>query len=742
MRKECMVIISFIGVLAGSTVLWAGETRPAVGKLPQLAPVFSDHMVLQRDRPVPVWGQATAGKEITVEFAGQHKVTTAGSDGKWMVKLDALKASAKPQVLTVAEAGVDEKVVIHDVVVGEVWVGSGGSNMQTPATALLAWANPKIAKYKRAPQIQIEKRVQADIAAAAEQQQIRLLVLGQPVLLRDRPDLKGWQVCSSNTMPHGSFIGYCFARELVRDQNVPVGFITAAVGSSRIETWVQGEANYRACIQPLIPFAVRGILWHQGEHDIWFGASPRDYYQKLELIVRSWRKAWGRDDLPFYCGQLSAARIYGGPASGSAMGVELLPAFQDAQRRISNLPHTGLVVTSDLTDDTASMTPIDKWEVARRFWLWAAHDCYGRKEVVPSGPLFKGLEVRDGKAVLTFDHCGGGLAGRDNRPLRYFQMCGPNGAYYPAKAVIEGDSVILSNPEVKQPVSVRYAWHALAPLSLCNKAGLPASLFSSEPNVPEKVGTLAGSLPGAGIVKSPIPDKTVVLTFDDACLSQFTFAAPLLKQYGFGATFFVGEFPVRPTEKRDDLYMTWAQMKQLNDMGFEIGNHSMTHPLSLAGLPRDEIIREIAAVEEACVKNGIPKPVSFAYPNYSSSQEVMDIVRERGCLWGRSGGQLYDPVKDHSLMVPCVILPNKPPEKTVEKLKEYIGQARDGKALLLLFHGVPDKPHPWVTFNPENFENCMKILKESGCTVLALRDLSKYIDSKRAMDFFQPVWRD
>lgn len=725
----------FVGWMGAASLYGAGVPAP------RLAPVFTDHMVLQRDMPVPVWGSAKAGADVTVEFAGQRKTTKTGTDGKWMTKLDALTASAEPKVLTMTEAGVSEKVVIQDVLVGDVWVGSGGSNMATPATGLLAWANPKIAKFKKAPQIKIEKQVQEEIASATDQR-IRLLVVGQPVLLRDRPELKGWQVCSSNAMPHASFIGYCFARELIRDQNVPVGFITAAVGSSRIETWAPGEANYRACIQPLIPFALRGLLWHQGEHDIWFGASPRDYYKKLELVVQSWRKAWGREELPFYCGQVSAARIYGGPTSGSEMGVELLPAFQDAQRRISNLPHTGLVVTSDLTDDTASMTPINKWEIAHRFWLWAAHDCYGKTEVVPSGPLFRGMEVRAGKAVLRFGHCGSGLVGSGNKPLRYFQVCGPNGAYYPAQAVIEGDTVVLSSPEVKQPVAVRYAWHQLAPLSLCNKEGLPASLFSSEPNVPEKRGTLAGSLPDAGIVKLPIPDKTVVLTFDDACLSQLTFVAPVLKKYGFGGTFFVGEFPIKPTEKREDLYLTWPQLKALNDMGFEIGNHSMTHPLSLAGLPHDEIVKDIAAVEEACVKNGIPKPVSFAYPNYSSSQEVMDIVRERGYLWGRSGGSLYEPTKDHSLMVPCVILPNKPAEQTVVKLKEYIGQAKDGKALVLLFHGVPDKPHPWVSFDPENFENCMKLLKESGCTVIALRDLSKYVDSKRAMNYFQPVWRD
>ena len=735
-----------------------------IAAVPSLvAPVFTDHMVLQQGMSVPVWGVAKAGTRISVEFSGQTKTTSAGADGKWMIKLDPLTGSFESKDLVILALGQSDRVVLKDVVVGEVWIASGGTNMANTAADLLALANPKIAKYKREPQIKLEKQVNEEIAAA--NQNIRLFVQGHPNLVRDKPELINWQICSPTSLPSSSFIAYSFGKHLFKEKNVPVGLITAAVNGSRIETWITKEAfesheffkdkpvtngkrgsqaveiSYKFSLQPLIPFATRGILWFQGEQDIWFGASPRDYQKKLELMVQSLRKSWGQDNLFFVMGQLSAARIYGGKDSESPMGVTLLPAYQDAQRRVASLPHTGLVVTSDLTDDTATYCPMNRWEIARRFWLWAAKECYGKNDVA-SGPLYKGLEIKDSKAILSFDHCGSGLIGAQDRPLRYFQICGPNGAYYPAQANIEGATVVVSNSEVMHPVSVRYGWHQTAPLSLSNKEGLLGSVFSTEDQVPEKSALMAATLPEAGIVKSPIPDKTVVITFDDACLSQFTFAAPVLKKYGFGATYFVCEYPVRTTEKRDELYMTWTQIKELNDMGFEIGNHSMYHPDALAKLPKEKIIEEIEAVENQCLKNGIPNPVSFAYPNYSSSEEVLNIIKERGYLWGRSGGSLYEPTQNHSLMVPCVILPNKPMEKTVEKLNEYIDQAKDGKALILLFHGVPDKPHPWVTFDQVNFENCMKILKESGCTVVALRDLSKYVDSKRAMDYFQPIWRD
>jgi len=217
-----------------------------------------------------------------------------------------------------------------------------------------------------------------------------------------------------------------------------------------------------------------------------------------------------------------------------------------------------------------------------------------------------------------------------------------------------------------------------------------------------------------------IPDKLVVLTFDDASISQFSFVAPLLKKHGFGATFFVCEFP--PNFSDNTKYMSWKQMKLLDNMGFEIANHTRTHP-AVANLSKAELQKELNYIENKCDSMKIHKPVSFAYPGYSLSEAVVDVLAEKEYRFARAGGsRAYDPKVDHPLLIPSWAMTNdnKP------LIMQAFEQAKDGKIVVLTIHGVPDIEHPWVTTSPELFEEYVNYLADNHFTVIAMRDYARF----------------
>jgi len=224
----------------------------------------------------------------------------------------------------------------------------------------------------------------------------------------------------------------------------------------------------------------------------------------------------------------------------------------------------------------------------------------------------------------------------------------------------------------------------------------------------------------------PVPDKLVVLTFDDSVASQANYVAPLLKKHGFGATFFITEgfeFLIDKTH-----YMTWEQIKALHDQGFEIGNHTRKH----AGVTKqkpEQLAADVEFIETQCEKAGIPKPLSFCYPGYATSEAAAKLLGERGYLFARAGGaKAFDPATDNPMLMPQAF--DGKPESTLEQFKAAVAQAKDGKIAVMTFHGVPDIKHPWVNTDPAKFEAYMQHLKDEHCTVIAMRDLVKYLPAK------------
>lgn len=234
------------------------------------------------------------------------------------------------------------------------------------------------------------------------------------------------------------------------------------------------------------------------------------------------------------------------------------------------------------------------------------------------------------------------------------------------------------------------------------------------------------------ILKKKIPDKLVVLTFDDATTSQYSVVAPLLKEFGFGATFFVCEFP---SESKDSLlYMTWAQITELDKMGFEIANHTRTHA-SVDKLSSEQFIEELNYIENKCNSLGIEKPSNFAYPGYDLSLSVIEILHEKEYKFARVGGsKAYDPLTDYPLLVPswATNVTNK------ENIMEAFNEAQNGQIVVLTIHGVQDIEHPWVNTPPEIFTDYLHYLSDHHFKVIALRELNEYINVKEALKQIKP----
>ena len=221
---------------------------------------------------------------------------------------------------------------------------------------------------------------------------------------------------------------------------------------------------------------------------------------------------------------------------------------------------------------------------------------------------------------------------------------------------------------------------------------------------------------------STVPDKLVVLTFDDAVRSHYTTVAPLLERYGFGATFFVTEFP-QPPFSDSTLYMTWPQMAELSRRGFEVANHTWKHS-HVDRIDHAQLVREVRYIETKLASLGALRPISFAYPAYVTTPDAARTLRELGYLFARTGGsRAYDPAHDDAMLVPSWTTG----EKNRDEILRAFGEAHDGKVVVLTIHGVPDTAHPWVNTPVPLFEEYLRFLHDNGYKVVALRDVARYL---------------
>lgn len=505
---------------AGLALLLLVVSLPSARADVRMPKVFSSHMVLQRDMPLPIWGWAAPGEEVTVRLASSSVRATADAHGEWKATLPPMKAGG-PYALTATGRST---VTLDDVLVGEVWLCSGQSNMEMGIRNCLD-ADQEI--------------------AAADFPRIRLLMVPNRWTPLPMDDMEAtWKVCTPTTVAEGGWGGfsgaaYYFGRELHRRLGVPVGLVDATWGGTVIQTWTPPEgfasvpalsadyqrvlladprapihrrqvektlaatekwvadarkalaagvpspemptfpadllaphdvqnatALYNGMIRPLCPFAIRGAIWYQGESNLGEG---RTYTERMKALVGGWRKVWDQGDFPFYYVQIAPFNYGGNP--------QVEPEFWEAQSAAQAIPGTGMAVINDV-GDLADIHPRDKQTVGRRLALLALDKTYHVPGVVSSGPTPRAARPEGDRLRIEFDNAAGGLASRDGKPLTWFEIIdAEKGGFVKADARIDGDAVVLSAPGVERPVAVRYAWSMLAEPNLANGAGLPASAF-------------------------------------------------------------------------------------------------------------------------------------------------------------------------------------------------------------------------------------------------------------------------
>ena len=487
---------------------------PAEVRLPA---VIGDNMVLQQGQPVPVWGWADPGEMIAVTIAGQSVTAKAGPQGRWQVRVKELKPGEPLQMAVNGSSG--SKVTVKNILVGEVWVCSGQSNMAWPVSRA---DNP-------------EQEI-----AAAGYPKIRLFSVLNKTAHTPQIDCGGqWVECNPVAVPGFSAVAYFFGRHLHKELGVPIGLVQTAWGGTPAEAWTSRKAlearpslkplleqwdrriadfdaaaagaSYRTQLQkweqaakkakqegrrpprkprapgnpadsphrpanlyngmiaPLIPYAMRGAIWYQGESNV---SRAYEYRTIFPTMIENWRADWAASEFPFGFVQLAPFRY------GQQDPANCAELWEAQLRTLENVPNTGMAVTMDI-GNVGNIHPGNKQDVGYRLGLWALATVY-EKDLVYSGPIYKSMKVEGQRIRLEFDHTGGGLAARGGKPLSHFTIAGADRQFHPATAEIDGGTLVVHSDRVKQPIAVRYAWRDDAVPNLANKEGLPASPFRTD----------------------------------------------------------------------------------------------------------------------------------------------------------------------------------------------------------------------------------------------------------------------
>ena len=488
----------------------------------KMANVFSDNMVLRRDVEVPIWGWALPGKTVTVSFKGQKVSAVADLDGKWLLKLAPMKADANGAEMEIKTAG--ERTVVKNILVGEVWLCSGQSNMQF--------------SLREVPDG--DKQV-----AAAKHPQIRLLTINSPpsdIPVDDILAADKWQVCDPDSVAYFSAIGYFFGREISEKLNVPVGLIDNARGGTLAEAWTSYEGIkaekalnvifdrhlklmekegfdkrvvqwqkdldtwnsfsvekrrewpviknwwrkiglpygypgnsdapswlFNALVNPLIPYAISGVIWYQGETNVPRG---KEYGTLFPALINDWRKCWNQGDFPFFFVQIAPCHEFA--------EFNLTDLWTSQYKTAKTIKNCGMVSPIDI-GDFSDPHPKRKEPIGKRLAALALAETYGQAEIAFKSPAFKEMRVEGDKIRVSFsDVSAQGLVSRNGKPLSWFEIAGQDGKYHPATAVIDGAAVVVASPEVSNPFSVRFSWDNAAEPNLSDKNGLPVLPFSSE----------------------------------------------------------------------------------------------------------------------------------------------------------------------------------------------------------------------------------------------------------------------
>ena len=492
------------------------------------ASVFGDHMVFQQNMPLPVWGTANPGDQITLTLDNKKQTTNSDNDGRWKMTLSPMK-SGGPYRLKIE--GKKESVVFSDIYIGEVWLCSGQSNMDmTVAKEDRYWCGVDNEKEE---------------VAAANYPLIRVFDTEFTTAEEPQPAVNGkWEVCSPQTVGHFSAAAYFFARNLFEKYKVPIGLITTAYGASTAEAWTSrsalqshpqlaflleayakkcvaydtgkiaqqkykvaydtwvGESQkavaegkdkprepknpdprkdqhspyvlYNGMVAPLVPFAIKGALWYQGESN---GPTAKLYGTLMETMIKDWRSAWAQGDFPFLYVQLANHQaLVTEPVKDDPMVL-----VREGQLKNLSIPNTGMVVAIDnaSVDDTNNIHPKNKQAIGKRLALLARSKVYGEK-IVGSGPLFDKMVIEGSSIRVYFKDIGKGLkASADS--LTGFAIAGEDKKFVKATAKFVKNTVVLSHPEIKNPKIVRYGWAKNPPVNLFNEEGFPTSPFRSDP---------------------------------------------------------------------------------------------------------------------------------------------------------------------------------------------------------------------------------------------------------------------
>jgi sialate O-acetylesterase len=507
-RKATILVVVLVLMWLSLGSAWADVKLPSI---------FGDHMVLQCDQPIRIWGWADPGERVTVRIAQDSKTVTTSPQGRWQVTLDALAAG---KAVSVTVQG-NNTLTLNDVLTGEVWICSGQSNMQ--------WSFERSITNGEAE------------VAAANFPKIRLITVPRKTATSPQPDFQGqWQACTPDSVKSFSAVGYFFGRTLNRELNRPIGLISTNWGGTRVEAWTSmGDLNqlpaahpildrwqemddaydpiqvrkqyeaalekwekasakakaegkkapgkprmqadpqasphypanlYNGMIAPLVPLSLQGAIWYQGESNV---GRAYQYRELFPLMIRNWRRDFQDAGMPFGFVQLAPYARYGGDREGA-----LAELWEAQLMTLKNLDNIGMAVTTDIAT-VNNIHPPNKQDVGKRLGLWALASIYG-ENIIYSGPIYQGCE-RHGQAMsISFSHVGTGLNTRDGQVPSHFTIAGADKAFHPAQAKIVGSRVVVSSEEVADPVAVRFAWSNTAEPNLQNKEGLPASPFRTD----------------------------------------------------------------------------------------------------------------------------------------------------------------------------------------------------------------------------------------------------------------------